>query len=283
MLVFRRRHDLGVGHAGQWSASFTAPGLRVGLVRSWGLSHFDSAPLVGAVDAFPQEGSTLVEVVLAGTLILRHPAFGERVFRPGDLVSLPSSGWNERNEGDVVLLTLYDSTHASNGTYRTGSISRWDVSSLLSSIEAFQHEESSPFALIAKILRVVAWQGDHETLLRMRPPEPLQRVSDALSSVLSQLHARPQWIDVAARLAVSERHARRLLLEAAPWLGPYAGPSGWRRQLHVLRLLTAVGFLAHKGARLEDVARASGYGTARAMLRSFELAGVPPPRIIRQT
>lgn len=277
MLHFHRHHELRARAAGRASTSLIAPGLRVGLVRSWGLPFFDSRPLQLTAGPFVQGGAFVTELVLDGRLTL-FDADGTRTFGPGSLVRRAWSGWNERWEGDVRFVSVFGpGLRPPPG--QPSRLGQRAVARLRASFERAERGEAID-DFTEEVLAEVRWPA---LAVVPRPPVPseVQVLASHLGDLLSRLWLQPQLIDLADTLGVSTRHVRRHLRAAEPWLGPFAGAAGWRTQLHRIRLVTAVAFLANRQSRVAEVARDVGYGSSRAMLTAFQLSGLPRPALLR--
>lgn len=274
MLHFHRHHELRARAAGRASTSLIAPGLRVGLVRSWGLPFFDSRPVQVMAGPFVQGGSFVTELVLDGSLTLFDPD-GARTFGPGSLVHRAWSGWSERWEGDVRFVSIF----GSGGMRAPGRVGPQALARMRASFERAERGEAVD-DFVDEVLAEAAWPA---LAAVRRPPVPreVQELATHLGDLLSRLWVQPQLVDLSDLLGVSTRHMRRHLRAAEPWLGPFASAAGWRTQLHRIRLATAVAFLACRQCRVVEVARDVGYGSSRAMLTAFQLAGLPRPALLR--
>lgn len=278
VLHFHRRHPLRVTDAGRASTSLMCPGLRLGLVRSWGLPFFDARPLQATAGRFVQSGAPVTEVVLRGQLTLFGPE-GERRYGPGALVRRAWSGWNERWEGDVALVSAYAPGGGAALAPSEGRLGRAALARLRRGFERAERGEQVD-AFVDAVLTEVGWP-ELAALPRSPVPPEVQGLAAHLGAVLSRLWEQPQLADLSDELSVSTRQVRRQLRAAEAWLGPFASAAGWRTQLRRLRLVTAVAFLACPRCRVADVARDVGYGSVRAMLTAFQQAGLPPPTTLR--
>lgn len=279
MLHFHRRHELRVAGAGRASTSLIAPGLRVGLARSWGLPFFDARPLQATAGTFVQRGFPVTELVLDGQLTLFGDAGDQVTFGPGALVRRAWSGWNERWEGDVRLVSTYAPGGGKAPVGPSRQLGKRALAVLRTGFDAAERGERVD-AFVDAVLAEVDWP-DLAALPRPPAPPEVQVLSTHLGRVLSRLWLQPQLVDLSDELGVSTRQVRRQLRAAEPWLGPFASAAGWRTQLHRIRLVAAVAFLACRKCRVVDVARDVGYGSARAMLTAFQLAGLPRPARLR--
>ncbi|MDP1825498.1 MAG: hypothetical protein Q8L48_19725 [Archangium sp.] len=276
MLHFSRRHVLPGRNAGRSSTSLVGPGVRVGLVRSWGFTHFDSRHLAGVVSSFLPRGQAYVELVLAGKLTI----FGERTWGPGWVIHRRWAGWNERWEGDVHIISVY----APEAGWRRATSKKLGAATLRRLrvlADQLEHSQEGAEVLARLVLKESGWKGDVEALLGPPPPPDVQVLATQLGALLSRLETNPQMVDLADAQGVSVRQVRRHLRAAEGWLGPYASAEGWRSQLNRTRVVTAVAFLACSTCRLAEVAHAVGYGSVRAMLRAFRNAGLPAPSVLR--
>lgn len=277
MLHLHRRHVLRTADAGRASTSLIAPGLRVGLVRSWGLPSFDARPLQAAVGQFVHAGEPLTELVLEGSLVV-FDAEGARTFGPGSIVRRAWSGWNERWEGDVQVVSAYAPgggrpLHASAGQLGRRSLLR------LRALAARAERGETVDSFVDAVLREIEWPAARA---RSTPPPELQLLATRLGALLSRLWDQPQLVDLSEEMGLSIRQVRRHLRAAEPWLGLYGSAAGWRSQLHRIRLVAAVAFLASPRCRLTEIARDVGYGSPRGMLTAFERAGLPAPAVLRR-
>lgn len=109
---------------------------------------------------------------------------------------------------------------------------------------------------------------------------PWTGVSRALDGALSGLARSAGLSDVAQRLDVSERHARRLIEQMQRIYGLNTLGS-WQDTLLRRRVMMAAVALTNPKARVADVARSVGYSGAASLCRAFEGLGLPSPGRIR--
>jgi len=102
----------------------------------------------------------------------------------------------------------------------------------------------------------------------------------ALGEVRSSLHHHPSLPELAERLNVSERQARRAFGELDRKMGLNA--QGWRETMGDLRIATAHQLLSLPSLPLSQVAALSGFRSAAALCHAFsERGGLTPGRAAR--
>jgi AraC-like DNA-binding protein len=198
---------------------------------------------------------------------------------PGELVRECPQG-AERWEGHrfSVLVLEWDAgehlSERSRGTLSVGSLSR------LRGIADLIREGRATRSIFDELAQTVDLPSDLVGWIRERDPiDPsLQPAADALGMAMSRAHDRPAWVDLEGPLARSERHSRRLLTALFDVLGIHAS---MREYLRTRRLSHAAQLLTAPGASVDEVARAVGYGSSRALGTALEQAGLPRARELR--
>ncbi|MEZ4370102.1 MAG: hypothetical protein R3B07_04725 [Polyangiaceae bacterium] len=109
---------------------------------------------------------------------------------------------------------------------------------------------------------------------------PWTGVSQALDHALSGLSHSAGLSDVARRLEVSERHARRLVEQMQRTYGLNTSGS-WQDALLRRRVMMAAVALTNPRARVGEVAHSVGYASAASLCRAFEGLGLPSPGRVR--
>ncbi len=226
-------------------------------------------------------------VVLDGEYVHRHGG-RERTLRAGDALVARLDGWDERWDGGRFRLLVVEWGERFGGDVPEPHANRLDALDLRRfraiadrlDLREAGHPGDAPVREAIDAARalgapVTPWGEVPLSAL----PSPVSRVQNALSEVLSRPQLSPTWVDLERLLGVPERSARRWLHRHADHFGPL---TDLRAYLRHWKLSSACLLLTARGSRLEDVARATGYGSARALLRAFDDAGFPAPSEIRR-
>ena len=103
----------------------------------------------------------------------------------------------------------------------------------------------------------------------------LQRLSDALDRLLSDLASERLKGSVESQMGLSVRHFQRVVVEFHQRFGFNA--EGWIDARNRRRLLLGAGFMTAPGAGAEAVGRAMGFASASAFSKALVNAGLPRP------
>jgi AraC-like DNA-binding protein len=293
MLYFERSARLGDGRARRESRWLRAPGLNVYVCQAEGLV-FDAAPLQAMTDgvfgtARAGRRFDYLTIVLDGAQVVRSPRAALEL-RPGDVVLDGRPEWNERWEGApyrTLTVEWQSPFGAPVASRENGRVSRRLVSAATSFADRLAEgtlRGAAGEAAVRELLLRARAEG-----LPVRAPEPGElgtssAEDEALAATVSwletNLHLQPMWIDVQARLGLSERHGRRVLAERED-LARMPGGS-LRAHLRRLRAVSAAALLTAPDATAEEVARAIGYGSERALATALHQMGLPGPRELRR-
>jgi AraC-like DNA-binding protein len=132
------------------------------------------------------------------------------------------------------------------------------------------------------ILLALARQGviKEELAHSIRATEPrFARLWNAAALFARRFYAITTLDEMSNVLGLSRRQAARDLKSFFDTFSLARG--GFREETRRLRLRVAVIGLSAKGATVDEIARATGYGSVHAMTRAFRDAGLPPPGLVR--
>lgn len=115
--------------------------------------------------------------------------------------------------------------------------------------------------------------------LELSIEEEDRAVVAALSEAMSNLAASPMSVDLERTLQRSRRHVVEVVRRVASRFG--LNGSDWRSLRDRFRLNAAAVLCTHAEARTDNVARAVGYGSSRALCHAFARAGLPAPSTMR--
>ncbi len=158
-------------------------------------------------------------------------------------------------------------------------------SRLLELAEQLQaREEMDAMPHVARLLDILRNEGlplDKHGVADLREPiESYEHaVARALTSSLSNLHDNPMSVDLEKMLGLSRRRVVDLLARVSARFD--INGQDWRTLRNRWRLISSMALASHPRARTEDVAKAVGYGSARAFCHAFLEAGLPSPGNVR--
>jgi AraC-like DNA-binding protein len=247
--------------------------------------------------AFPRTGHVtrpIVGVLLGGRARIR--AFGREAWlTPGDVTVIEAKGAvSMRQESDAGFLSVaieWDvgslSSAAPGGftRLRLGAHATRALGAAASSLAALglsSRDGASIGATVLGILRAagVPFEPASACDLVEDVPTPSNELTHALDRALSHLEAAPGWVDIEEALHLSSRHVSRVVATHAARYGMAA--AGWRALRSRRQLLMGATLMTAPGARVERVARAVGYGSARAFSRAAMSAGLMHPSRIAE-
>ncbi len=289
-MLFYERHA-GIESQGAMSsfAAVVRPGLRAYVVRAKGI-RFDTAVHPAFFEKAAPKAPSKISVVLSGELVMRSDCGRERSLSPGD-VCLHGPGWSERWEGSEISVMVLDWAESFGGASSVGSssLSASDRRRLVEMANRLEAGLSSGEHAARWASDVVArLRGLGAPLERLSTddlsgdmPDGILPIAEAVTQALCDLRQRPSWSDVETPLKTDARSLRRQVARFGPWLEPLGWPGEWRRTVRSLRLVAAVRLFGSKNATVEQVAAATGYGSARALILALHQEGFPTPSAIR--
>ena len=246
-----------------------AQAVRAYVVRADRLAFDGRVAPRGWLDSPPRRRHSLT-VPLAGEYVsFRGP---ETVVAPRVGIVEPSTGWGERWEPGLQALIVEWSSEVggpASGTLRLSRPDHVHAQSLASAIEGPLPPE--PWLLVAPF-----WSRLRALGLPLAPPQDIAlpevppivvRLEAALSEHLARLDCSPSASELAATMAMSERHLRRCFEAHVGWLGSF------RSRLRHGRLPAAASALALSELSAEQVGRSLGYGSGTALVRALTDAG----------
>ncbi|MEM6957154.1 MAG: AraC family transcriptional regulator [Myxococcota bacterium] len=253
-VILDRKVTLGAGQS-RASRTLRAPGFAVQLLEVEGFNTDTRFVHDAFVRDVPENTLT---VVLAGEY--ESSASGSAV-HAGSLAFERRDQWLEQWTGrrQRFLMAVWNGGDAPSGRETLGpnALRWWRL--LAEQIELAQPEDAARIgAVLLSRLSALGLQPPAMPT-SMAPPE-VQRVAGALSHVFSHLHESPGWIDLEARTGLGERQLRRILRNSPDWL-----PSSLRRELLIYRLSAASTLLDGSNTAVDEVARALGYRSDRAL------------------
>ena len=116
--------------------------------------------------------------------------------------------------------------------------------------------------------------------LHLSIDEEDRAVVAALTTAMTNLGASPMSVDLERTLGRSRRHVVDSVRRVAARFG--LNGSDWRSLRDRFRLNAAAVLCTHEHARTEHVARAVGYGSARALCHALARAGLPTASAMRE-
>lgn len=289
VLFYDRTASIDAVAARSGYAAVLRPGLRGYVVRAEGV-RFDTAVHPGFFDRVAPDAPGKLSIVLSGELVLRSTNGAEVLVRPGEF-HMHGQGWSERWEGSTfrVVVLEWHETFGGKGSFSRGSFSAADRARLEGLADRLElglesgAEAAEWAARLAAILRAAGAPLEPMTPrdLDHDMPAGIVPVARAVTTALRDVRQRPSWVDVEEALGKDARSLRRDAARFAPWLAPLGFPREWRRTTRKLRMVGALRFLGAARATLEDVASATGYGSARALILALHQEGFPTPGTIR--
>lgn len=209
-------------------------------------------------------------LVLAGTWIDRRD--GEHRLHAGQARWGPTArSLSDRWEDDARLLTLeWDEPVVTAHEERdfSGPVQSAAERYVSAVTEATRDEAVPPLLELIDELRAAGFPVPQVTP-EIPPPEAV-RAAEMLNQALMHLDEVPMWVDFTN--GRSERQWRRDLTRAAPWIGLLEG--SFRATLNTIRVHYATGLLGVPGVERDEVARALGYGSGRALMTALRRLNV---------
>lgn len=140
-------------------------------------------------------------------------------------------------------------------------------------------------AVVPRVLDVLRTEGVPLDPIRsddlpLSIDEEDRAVVAALTQAMCNLGASPMSVDLERTLARSRRHVVDSVRRVASRFG--LNGSDWRSLRDRFRLNAAAVLCTHANARTENVARAVGYGSARALCHALARAGLPTASAMRE-
>ena len=115
--------------------------------------------------------------------------------------------------------------------------------------------------------------------VRQHEDDGMARVWSSLSPLYTRFRLSASVKDIASGIAISPRHAARLLSTLLREFRTV--PMPWRQLLVDFRLKTAVQLLSNESLSMREIAEAVGYGQPEALTAAFRKSGLAAPSAIR--
>jgi AraC-like DNA-binding protein len=163
----------------------------------------------------------------------------------------------------------------------TVSTRTWDCVARIAELARASTDEPLLAVALVDLLGSLAEHAvvSREVVREVRAPVPFERLLRAVRPIAERFALAATLDELSQSGNSSPRQLDRGMrdfLRAFPLVG-----TTWRATSVHMRLKIAVLFLSAKGATVNDVAHAVGYGSTEAMARAFRDAGIPSPSFIR--
>jgi AraC-like DNA-binding protein len=286
-VLFLRRSNVFEPGVERGVARLTRPGLEVYCCWSEGVI-FDTRA-VGRAPRFVSADTHSFSVQLEGEILVRRDE-RETTVATNATIAEPNGPWDERWLGRrfFTLVVEWDPRYGGPVDRQIGSLSPADIDRCRTLANRLRTEGDAP-DLVTEVVALISTlraaglplHPVSSTALTRDVPPRAREVAATFGAVLSNIHRGPAWIDLESSLGVDDRTVRRLLDRDPEWYPLGLGRVGFRRALRRERLNLAAAFLTAREATIERVARACGYGSARALLLALHQERRPPPAEVR--